>query len=202
MRQGRIYVALCVLAGLWIAVYWLYDAGSPADAPRVVTFASTPETTSPELAFVEPVTTGVVAPEFTQYTIDRKGLTWADISQDVFATPDHAAAIADANPFVIHLTLGKQVRVPVDPANTRGKPLAQQPDPPRAEPPKQPQGPAIIAEHTVEAGEVLGEISRRYYGSSSHWRVIFEFNRDALRIESEREIRPGHVLQIPALPDG
>ena len=208
MRQGRIYVALCVLAGLWIGVYWLWDApGSPASSPRV-TFATTPqgpieqteiEPPVPE-PFVEPVTTGVIAPEFTTYTIEREGLTWADISQDVFATPAHAGAIADANPFVVHLSVGKEVRVPVDPANTRGVPVGE--DDPADPPTNPPQDPGIIAEHVVESGEVLGEISRRYYGSSSHWRVIFEFNRDALQIESERDIRPGDVLKIPALPEG
>jgi len=216
-RRGRIFIALCVLAVLWIVVYWLWDAPQPP-----VTFAREPvaELGEPEGSSAEgsgaPSGTepspgpraGVIAPRFEELEIIRSGETWESLSELAYATPDFADAIRDANPFLADLAPGRTVRIPVDPTNTRGRPIGR-PEEDRGEAPGQPDidegsnppaGPAIIAEHTVVLGEVFGGIARRYYGSSRDWRVIYEFNRERIGLRRETDIRPGDVLLIPEAP--
>ncbi len=205
MRQGRIYVALCILAGVWIAVYWLWDGLAASATTARVTFATSNDQPSPPAALarddvpddppaqpaitpIEP-TEGVIAPAFESYVIERGGMSWDDVSIAVYGEAGHGAAIADANPFVVSLTVGKEVRYPLDPGNTRGVPIEAETD----------EEPPYIAEHTVASGEVLSEISRKYYGTVNKWREILEFNRERLKLSDERDIRPGQVLQIPRL---
>lgn len=51
--------------------------------------------------------------------------------------------------------------------------------------------------YTVERGDSLSSISRKFYGSSKYYKLIFEANRDI--IPSEKALRPGQVLKIPRL---
>jgi nucleoid-associated protein YgaU len=57
---------------------------------------------------------------------------------------------------------------------------------------------APMPTHTVRAGESLSKISRKVYGSSKHWRLIFEANRD--QIDNPDLIQVGQVLNIPPRP--
>lgn len=50
--------------------------------------------------------------------------------------------------------------------------------------------------HTVESGETLSSISRKYYGNPNLWRRIVEANRR--EIPDGVTIRPGMKLRIPA----
>lgn len=209
--QGRIYVALCLLSVLWIIVYWLWEVPSTPG----VTFADTtshiidddiidPETEPADTAPDPEPRAGVIAPEFDTYVIRRDDETWTSISIAVYNTPDHADALADANPYLVRLQPGREVRIPKDPANVRGIPIEHEqkdhPVSPAGPPPT--KGPTIIAEHTVESGDVLGGISRKYYASSKHWKLIYDFNKDRLGLESPDKLSLGQVLQIPALPEG
>jgi len=58
-----------------------------------------------------------------------------------------------------------------------------------------------MAEHTVVAGETLGDISLKYYGSAvkEKYMLIYEANK-ALIGDNPNIIRPGQVLKIPELP--
>ncbi len=51
--------------------------------------------------------------------------------------------------------------------------------------------------YTVERGDSLSSISRKFYGSSKYYKLIFEANRGI--ITSEKALRPGQVLKIPRL---
>ena len=51
--------------------------------------------------------------------------------------------------------------------------------------------------YTVQAGDNLQKISRSVYGTSKHYRIIFEANRNILKSESQLQI--GQKLQIPKL---
>jgi nucleoid-associated protein YgaU len=209
MRQGRVFVGLCILSILWIVLYWMWDAPAVDSPVARVTFANAPEprhesadhapapddtTPHPQAA---PPSAGVIAPEFDTYTVGSPGETWASISLAVYGTPDHAAALSDANPYVAELTPGREIRVPKNPANTRGIVVEPPPDEPKSDP----TGPRIIAEHVVQPGEVLGTISAKYYGTSSKYMVIYEFNRERLGLESPNVITPGDTLLIPAIDD-
>ena len=49
--------------------------------------------------------------------------------------------------------------------------------------------------YTVKKGDSLSAISRRFYGSSRYYKLIFDANRDVLT--SETSLLPGQVLKIP-----
>ncbi len=49
--------------------------------------------------------------------------------------------------------------------------------------------------YTVQKGDTLWEISKRYYGDANEYMRIFEANRSVLK--DPDKIRPGQVLQIP-----
>ncbi len=51
--------------------------------------------------------------------------------------------------------------------------------------------------HTVEKGEYLSLISKKYYGDPMKYKVIFEANKPMLT--DPDKIYPGQVLRIPAL---
>ncbi|AWV06002.1 LysM peptidoglycan-binding domain-containing protein [Marilutibacter maris] len=52
--------------------------------------------------------------------------------------------------------------------------------------------------YTVEKGDTLSAIAKRFYGSAGKWPLIFEANRDQL--DNPDRIFPGQVLRIPADP--
>lgn len=56
--------------------------------------------------------------------------------------------------------------------------------------------PPAVRTHVVSAGETLGTISSRYYGSPAQWNRIFDANRD--RIQNPNNVRVGATLVIPA----
>lgn len=71
-------------------------------------------------------------------------------------------------------------------------------------PPRQPDA-AVGPKHEqarqtyqVQRGDTLIGISRQFYGSGRHFRLIFEANRHILT--SESSLAPGQTLTIPALP--
>ena len=49
--------------------------------------------------------------------------------------------------------------------------------------------------HTVQAGDTLSAIAKKYYGSANDYMEIFNANRDQLT--DPDKIRPGQVLKIP-----
>lgn len=51
--------------------------------------------------------------------------------------------------------------------------------------------------YTVEKGDTLSAISKRFYGKSSLWKQIYEANRDT--IENPDLIYPGQTIKIPAV---
>ena len=53
--------------------------------------------------------------------------------------------------------------------------------------------------HTVEKGESLSRIAKKYYGNAMKYPVIFEANRPLL--DDPDRIYPGQVLRIPEIGD-
>jgi nucleoid-associated protein YgaU len=49
--------------------------------------------------------------------------------------------------------------------------------------------------HTVQAGDTLSSISRKFYGTPNRWRDIYNANRDIL--PNERSLKLGQSLKIP-----
>lgn len=157
---------------------------------------------SPELLPREPTAKGsspgprppqpepaVIAPEFEDYVV-QKGDTFAAISTRFFGTPVHAQAIVRANPLMDprRLMPGRTIRVPKDPANIQGKPVAP--------PAKGEEGQASV--YVVQSGDTLSGISQKLFGSMKHADLIFQANRD--RLSSPESLRIGQTLNIPPKP--
>jgi nucleoid-associated protein YgaU len=51
--------------------------------------------------------------------------------------------------------------------------------------------------HSVEPGDSLSKIAKKYYGDASKWKMIYEANRDD--IKNPDLIHPGQVFRIPEL---
>lgn len=68
-----------------------------------------------------------------------------------------------------------------------------------AGPTAQPAPPAAapqVETYTVQKGDTLSAIAKRFYGSANQYTKIFEANRDQLK--DPDKISPGQVLKIPA----
>lgn len=52
--------------------------------------------------------------------------------------------------------------------------------------------------HVVAAGETLGTIARKVYGSSRHWKTILDANKDVMA--TPEKMRVGMRLRLPDLP--
>lgn len=60
--------------------------------------------------------------------------------------------------------------------------------------------PGVLAHartHVIEKGDTLSNISQDYYGTSKHWKKIFEANRDV--IPAPEKLYIGKEIVIPAL---
>jgi LysM repeat protein len=49
--------------------------------------------------------------------------------------------------------------------------------------------------YTVQSGDTLSAIAKRFYGSATEFKAIFDANRDQL--SDPNKIQPGQVLKIP-----
>lgn len=52
-----------------------------------------------------------------------------------------------------------------------------------------------ITEYTVQSGDTLSDIARKFLGSSARYMEIFELNKD--RLKSPNDVRAGHALRVP-----
>lgn len=59
-----------------------------------------------------------------------------------------------------------------------------------------------IAEYTVVAGDSMGAIAAKFYGSAveEKWMAIYKANKDLIG-DNPRLIHPGQTLKIPKLAD-
>ena len=65
----------------------------------------------------------------------------------------------------------------------------------KAGPPHQSAAPAAGTTYTVQAGDTLSSIAKRFFGSANDYMDIFNANRDQLT--DPDKIKPGQVLKIP-----
>lgn len=215
----RASIGFGILVVVWIAVYWWWqptgraiafdseaaearvgsvstspESSRAEDSPRPVSQAEPTSQRPPEPAGVPEaaprLVDGVIAPRFRPYTV-RRGDTIEQIAQRELGARDLAPAISRANPLLdpARLRAGQVIQIPVDPSNIQGRDVRQTPL-------------ASVAvkghEYVVKAGDTLAEISKRHYGSTAHWKLILDANRD--RLKDERSIRPGQTILIPPQP--
>ncbi|MBX3387435.1 MAG: LysM peptidoglycan-binding domain-containing protein [Phycisphaeraceae bacterium] len=142
---GRLFGVLCVLAGVWIGTYWLWEPSKPrttvdeSEPVRIEGLESIPITPPP----VEPVrppipaagtnggaatpspvrmVTRVEPPEYREYVV-QPGDDWAKISRKFFGDASKARVLTRHNPLVSPdlLRPGTTLRIPIDPDNVQGK---------------------------------------------------------------------------------
>ena len=51
--------------------------------------------------------------------------------------------------------------------------------------------------YTIEKGDTLSHISKRFYGKAKYWRAIYEANSD--QIKDPDKIFPGQTIKLPAI---
>jgi nucleoid-associated protein YgaU len=60
---------------------------------------------------------------------------------------------------------------------------------------EQAEGPTQTRTYTVQAGDTLGKIAKKFYGDAGNWKTIFEANKD--KIANPDAIQIGQELVIP-----
>lgn len=139
----------------------------------------------------------LVPPEFSEYTVQKGDNSFAAISKRFFGTTRHADAISRSNPFVTpdKLYAGRtRLRIPKDPTNIQGR-IEEVPGVVDPSPAAGSSGSGGVIEHTVAAGETLGAISKRYYGTATRWKAIMDANSD--QFDKPEKLRAGMTIHIP-----
>jgi nucleoid-associated protein YgaU len=137
----------------------------------------------------------VIKPRFATHVVG-KDETLETISLMYFGTRARADVIARANPMLSppDLKPGREILVPLDPANVQGMPVGESAIvAARTQPPA-----GLSQEYMVQAGDSLARISKQIYGSEQFASIIFAANRDKLSEPSR--IKVGQRLRIPSKP--
>lgn len=126
------------------------------------------------------------------YTV-QEGDTLSTISDKLYGTSRFWVDLARANPTVdpIRLQIGQTIVIPEIDAEIDSDALTEKEDGIRA--------PQAVQRHTIRPGESLSSISVRYYGTATHWRVIFNANRSSIGPDPNA-IRAGMNIVIPSVP--
>ena len=225
-RTSRIFIGLCLLALIWIGVYWMWEptkseksavisfeqpeliSSEPAndlhdEPPALISqiqLEATPNelTSSPNDAEPERIVPKLVPPEFFEHVV-RDGERMQSIAEEYFGSTSQWHVIARANPFVDprELRVGMVLRIPRDPQNIQGEVQGRTTEPGIIE--SHANDPSSVIEYVVRPGDSLSRIAVRIYGSSRYAKHIFESNRDKLR--SMDDISVGQLLKLPPLPE-
>jgi len=158
-------------------------------------------------------TIAVIPPEFFDYTV-QPGDTFESISTRFWGSPKFASVVTRANGLGDAgrlLTPGRTIRLVKDPSNLQGVVVAPPVAPPttpevkNAEPaaPPKPKPPtqepskvtAMGRTHTVQSGDNLSKIAKRYYDDPNQWERIYEANKGSMK--APHDLKVGAVLVIP-----
>ncbi len=150
----------------------------------------------------------VIEPQWRTYVVQRGDTGWRAVAarKEVFGDASKWQIVARSNPLVTpdRLKPGKtELRIPLDPENIQGKVVWVEepiPDDRSAEPTREPaarpeQAAPAVQTYTLTRDDTLWEVSKRFYGKGSRWRVIYEANR-ALIPDPDRP-PAGVTIQIP-----
>lgn len=72
------------------------------------------------------------------------------------------------------------------------KPVEQKTNKPETPPMKAPE---VVREYTIEPGDTLSAIAKKFYGNASDWKKIYEANKT--KIKNPDLIYPGDKIIIP-----
>jgi nucleoid-associated protein YgaU len=158
--------------------------GAPEAAPEEPAPAPRPE--PGRLLTTEGLREGL-RPEEMIYTW-AEGDTFAVLARRYYGAESQATRLRKANEGRSETTLraGDRIFVPVASEATQ-----------RLTPSEQAAGQWVGGVYHVEAGDMLGKIAQKVYGSASKWRLIYEANRDVLA--SPDDLQVGMALRIPKI---
>lgn len=172
-------------------------AAPASNAPANAATPPAPAATQPPAEFL--VSRAGLAPtasdEFMTYTW-QAGDSFRALAQRFYGSPLHVKRLRDANEGrdEAKLAQGDTILVMVKPTAQADR-LAR----PGARDAKSTEnaGAAVVGgTYTVGSGDVLGEISKKVYGTATKWRTIYDANRDVIGTDPNR-LKPGMVLRIP-----
>lgn len=202
---GKLFGLLCVLGGVWIAVYWLWEPAGPSTTldsrPPDSTLvsgatggATTPPPVQPPRPEPPPKGNGnptgprVIPPEFREYTV-RQGDTMESIAERELGSRRYASAIQRSNPFGSPdlLKVGNRILIPKDPTNIQGKivePASSGAGSEASRPAEPPKAPADAGKsgrtYTIKADDTLWGIAKQFYGKGSQYKLILDANKDKI----------------------
>lgn len=174
----KISIALLLLAGVWVAVYWLWEPGEGRISFSKVGAAGA--------AVVE--ADGLPAdPSISEFQLTEPNPAGA--GGDGSVRKDEAARGGEKSGVELAVgahrgAAGPPPRAPVDvpPVGLDGKPIAVMPP--------------EFAEYTVRAGDSLATISERVYGTRAHAAVVGRANP----LMDPNRLRAGRVIRVPKDP--
>lgn len=177
---------------------------APARNDQIASLASVAPAPAPKEPAPQAQRSGVLAPQFREVVV-QPGQTLMSIAKQVYGDSRKWETIARANPRVDPLLVkaGMKLRVPLDPKNIQGLPVAG--DDGRGEAPAsareaaRPTPPASATQYVVKDGDTLGAIAKRTLGSSGAWQAILDANKSLL--SEPEDLRPGMTLTIPTKRD-
>lgn len=177
------------------------DVSKVTPAPAVVAPVATPVGAAPVAGSFLVSTIGLeptTSDDMMIYTW-KAGDSFKSLAQTYYGTPLHVARLRAANEGMddTKLAAGTRVLVPVKAATN---------EVPAAGVAAAPVGAAAPAGATawanglykVKSGDVLGTISKNVYGSTKHWKRIYDANKDVIGSDPNR-LKVGMELRIPEL---
>lgn len=160
------------------------DGNSTAPEPSPPPPAALPPAPEPD---PQPTATPTPTPTPKQYVI-QPGDTLVSVATDKYGHEKFWVDIAQANPLKdpTRLYPGDVINLP-DPRQVKSRPQLsiRREDGTRA--------------HIVRGGETLTGISKKYYGTTANWRLIYNANRTAIGNDPDR-VQAGTQLVIPRRP--
>ena len=172
-----------------------------APAPAVVTPVATPAQAAPAAGAFLVTTVGLeptTSDDMMVYTW-KAGDSFKALAQTYYGTPLHVARLRAANEGVddTKLAAGARVLVPAKAATNEVRAQGAVAAPAAA-------GAPVAAAawagglYKVKSGDVLGTISKNVYGSTKHWKRIYDANKDVIGSDPNR-LKVGMELRIPEL---
>jgi nucleoid-associated protein YgaU len=131
--------------------------------------------------------------EFMVYTW-QAGDSFSALAQRFYGSPLHVKRIRDANEGrdEAKLVAGESLLICAQ-ATADSDRIAR----PSARDAKSTAAAGVVGgTYTVGAGDVLGTISQKVYGTASKWRKIYDANRDVIGADPN-QLKPGMMLRIP-----
>jgi nucleoid-associated protein YgaU len=168
-------------------------AGNGGATRPVTTGPTTPPTSAPTAV---PTPRSTPTATETTHTV-ASGETMSSIAKRYFGSENKWTLIAKANPSVdpSSMKVGAKLRIPSQGAVTLAGGSGTTVTPKSSG--STPGATAGGGNHVIASGETLSSLARKYYGSTKHWRKIYEANKSTIGSDPAA-LKVGQSLVIPS----